>query len=92
MARWARVVRQRARLGYDVGPASAGFAVTDLRNAAGAHATRVYGLGGGYQTWRPYSCNRSTMTWRIQRLPASPSKSWCQCSVTSTAGIATGSW
>lgn len=37
------------RLAYDAGPASAGFAVTDLRDAAGVYTTRIYGLGGSYK-------------------------------------------
>lgn len=38
-----------ARVAYDSGPASAGFAITDLRDAAGVYSTRIYGLGGSYQ-------------------------------------------
>jgi predicted porin len=38
-----------ARVAYDDGPASAAFAVTDLRDAADLFSTRIYGLGGGYK-------------------------------------------
>lgn len=37
------------RVAYDAGPVSAAFAVTDLRDAAGVDATRIYGLGGSYK-------------------------------------------
>lgn len=46
-----------ARVGYDAGPLSAGFAVTDLRDAAGVYSTRIYGLGASVQ-WgsvRPFA-------------------------------------
>ena len=38
-----------ARVGYDDGPVSAGFALTDLRDATGAFSTRIYGLGASYR-------------------------------------------
>ncbi|WP_075794981.1 porin [Massilia putida] len=38
-----------ARVGYDDGPVSAGFALTDLRDPTGAFSTRIYGLGGSYK-------------------------------------------
>jgi predicted porin len=46
-----------ARVAYDNGPVSAGFALTDLRDAAGVYATRIYGLGGSYQlgSVRPFA-------------------------------------
>jgi predicted porin len=37
------------RVGYDNGPFSAGFALTDLRDATGAYSTRIYGLGAYYR-------------------------------------------
>ncbi|SFV15100.1 porin [Pseudoduganella namucuonensis] len=46
-----------ARVAYDDGPLSAGFALTDLRDAAGLYSTRIYGLGANYQ-WgavRPFA-------------------------------------
>jgi predicted porin len=46
-----------ARVAYDNGPASAGLALTDLRDAAGVYTTRIYGLGGSYQldSVRPFA-------------------------------------
>lgn len=40
------------RLAYDAGPASAGFAATNLRDAADVYTTRIHGLGGSYQMGR----------------------------------------
>lgn len=37
-----------ARIGYDNGPASAGLAMTDVKDALGVTSKRMYGLGGSY--------------------------------------------